>query len=121
MTARLGQTTYTYDGTEKKPSVTVTDGQVTLIASNYTVAYSNNVNAGTATVTITGVGNYSGTITLEFTINARELVVKPDAGLSKIYGETDPVLTYTHSGAVTGETPKFSGSLARAPGEDVGA
>ena len=120
MTARLGQTTYTYDGTEKKPSVTVTDGQVTLIASNYTVAYSNNVNAGTATVTITGVGNYSGTITLEFTINARELVVKPDAGLSKIYGETDPVLTYTHSGAVTGETPKFSGSLARATGEDVG-
>ena len=38
------------------------------IGTHYTVAYSNNINIGTATVTITGKGNYAGTITKNFTI-----------------------------------------------------
>ena len=49
----LGETTYTYDGTEKKPSVTVKDGTSTVYYEGYTVSYSNNTNAGTATVTVT--------------------------------------------------------------------
>ena len=38
-------------------------------STDYTVAYKNNTNAGTATITITGKGKYTGTITKTFVIN----------------------------------------------------
>ena len=69
LTVNLATTTYTYDGTAKEPAVTVKDGSTTLTSgTHYTVSYTNNTNAGTATVTITMKGNYSGTITKNFTI-----------------------------------------------------
>lgn len=43
---------YTYDGTEKTPAVTVTIGTMTVADTEYTVSYADNVNAGTATVTV---------------------------------------------------------------------
>ena len=68
-TVTLGTTSYTYDGTAKKPSVTVKDGTKTLTSgTDYTVSYSNNTNAGTATVTVAGKGNYTGTVSKNFTI-----------------------------------------------------
>ena len=69
-TVTLSATRYTYDGSAKKPSVTVKVGNKTLAKDvDYTVSYNNNIAAGTATVTITGTGNYSGTISKIFTIN----------------------------------------------------
>ena len=69
-TATLGTTSYTYGSDEKKPAVTVSDGTKNLTKDvDFTVTYSNNINAGTATVTIKGIGNYKGTITKTFTIN----------------------------------------------------
>jgi len=66
-------TNQTYTGSAITPSVTVKDGDTTLVKdTDYTVSYSNNVNAGTATVTITGKGNYTGTRTLNFTIVKKE-------------------------------------------------
>lgn len=41
-----------------------------ILDTDYTVTYANNVNAGTATITITGKGNYSGTLTYTFAIQA---------------------------------------------------
>lgn len=71
-TITLAQTSYTYDGNAKTPAVSsVKDGTVTIASSEYTVSYSNNTNAGTATVTIsdkTG-GNYTVSGTKNFTIN----------------------------------------------------
>ena len=59
----------TYTGEARTPEVAVTDGAHTLAANtDYTVAYSNNINVGTATATLTGMGNYTGTRTVEFTI-----------------------------------------------------
>ena len=59
-----------YDGSEQTPTITVTMGGGTLIEdTDYTVAYSNNTNAGQATVTATGIGNYTGTKDANFTIN----------------------------------------------------
>jgi hypothetical protein len=59
----------TYTGASIQPAVTVTDGNKTLTQGmDYMVYYSNNVNAGTATVTIVGMGNYTGTATGTFTI-----------------------------------------------------
>ena len=65
---------YTYDGTAKKPSVTVKYGSTVLSqGTDYTVAYSNNINAGKATVTVTGKGNYSGSKSVNFTITRKAL------------------------------------------------
>ena len=67
---------YTYDGDEIVPesdNVTVTlDGETLEADTDYTLAYSDNINAGTATVTVTGTGNYTGTATGNFTINKGE-------------------------------------------------
>ncbi len=59
--------TQDYTGNEIKPTpkVTLTDGT----ELNYTVAYSNNKEPGTATITYTLIGNYSGTITKTFKID----------------------------------------------------
>ena len=57
---------YDYTGKEIKPAVTcdgLTEG------TDFMVSYKDNINAGTAQIIITGIGNYSGTYTLEFTIN----------------------------------------------------
>jgi hypothetical protein len=64
----------TYTGSYIEPALTIKDGSKTLRAgSNYSVSYSDNVNAGTATVTVTGQGNYGGTATGQFTINPLQL------------------------------------------------
>ena len=68
----LSCTNYTYNGSARKPTVTVfkgtcsptlpfedTDREKLIEGEDYTVSYSNHINAGTATVTITGVGKYS--------------------------------------------------------------
>ena len=66
----LSSSSYTYDGSAKKPGVTVTDANGAKIASsNYSVAYSNNVKKGTATATVTFKGNYSGIVKKTFIIN----------------------------------------------------
>ena len=119
-TVTLSPTSYTYDGNAKTPTVTVKDGNTTLtLNTHYTIAYKNNINAGTGTVTITGKGNYTGTKVVNFTINKRTLKVIA-AAKSKIYGDKDPALTYTYSNEVSGQKPNFSGALSRDAGENVG-
>lgn len=62
-----------YTGSEIKhdDSITVTgkNGK-TLTSDDYDITYANNTNVGTATVTITGKGNYSGSVTLTFEIKS---------------------------------------------------
>ncbi|MBO4433740.1 MAG: hypothetical protein J5852_09450, partial [Clostridia bacterium] len=73
----LSATSYTYNGKEKKPSVTVKSGDTTLKnGTDYTVAYSNNVNAGTAAVKITGKGNYTFSETVKFAITKAAITPK---------------------------------------------
>ncbi|MGN1165803.1 MAG: CAP domain-containing protein [Lachnospiraceae bacterium] len=73
----------TYTGANLTPSVTVEDGSITLQSgTDYTVSYSNNTNAGTASVTITGKGNYGGTSTKEFTILQKNLEGADITGIS---------------------------------------
>jgi hypothetical protein len=59
-TAALETSSYTYDGTAKKPTVTVKYDGKTLSSKHYTVTYKNNTKAGTATVTVKGTGSYAG-------------------------------------------------------------
>ena len=79
--ASLSQYSYTSDGTEKCPDVTVTYGDKTLATgTDFTVSYKDNVKEGTATVTITGAGNYTGIINTTFTITAAPGKDDSDAG-----------------------------------------
>ena len=73
----ISQTVFKYDGTKKTPSVTVTDGNNVLSASVYSVAYTSNTDIGTATVTVTGKGNYTGTLTKEFKIIPEKSKINP--------------------------------------------
>ncbi len=54
------------------------------------------------------------------TVTPATLTVTPDAGQSKVFGDSDPVLTFAHAGAVAGETPAFAGALSREEGENAG-
>jgi hypothetical protein len=70
----------TYTGSEIKPVITVKDGSTTLsLNTHYTVSYSNNINAGTATVNVIGTGNYAGiTGSATFTINPKVIIFTID-------------------------------------------
>ena len=69
-TISLSETTCSYDGTAKEPTVTVKDGSSTIPSAEYTVSYTNNTEVGTATVTITDKegGNYIVSGSTSFTI-----------------------------------------------------
>lgn len=68
------QQAYTYDGTEKTPAVTVSmDGTELVVDTDYSVEYANNINAGTATVTVKGIGNYGGTVSKTFVISPKDI------------------------------------------------
>ena len=72
----LSSNSYTYDDKAKTPTVTIKNDTATLIKdTDYTVEYSNNINAGTATVTVTGIGNYTGILTKTFIINKAQQTV----------------------------------------------
>ncbi|HCL21242.1 MAG TPA: hypothetical protein DHW47_04800 [Oscillibacter sp.] len=70
-----------FTGRTITPTITVKDGTVVLTDADYSVAYANNIDAGTANVTITGKGNYTGSTSVKFTIaQAAAPVVVDDSG-----------------------------------------
>src|SRR5207248_4818111 len=82
-------------------------------------------NVGTYAITqgtLSAGSNYTinlGSVT--FAITPRGLTVTPNAGQSKLYGASDPALTYTHGTLYNGDTDSvFTGSLSRTGSENVG-
>ena len=74
----LGSSSMEYTGSKLEPTVSVAfpgkvDYDPPIDASNYDVSYDKNINVGTATVTVTGKGNYTGKATAQFTITAKDL------------------------------------------------
>ena len=105
-TIELDPDTFEYDGTAKKPDVTVKDGSIVIPASEYTVKYSNNTAVGTtAEVTIDDApgGNYivSGTATFTITAGAAKLTGAPQAKNLTYNG--NPQELVTDGAAVNGE------------------
>lgn len=93
----IADQTYTSEAIE--PTVTVKDGETTLVLNtDYTVAYSDNTAAGTATVTITAVegSNYSGTASKTFNIVKADITMTtaPAAVNGLVYsGEAQTLIT----------------------------
>ena len=81
---KLAYTSCTYNGTAKKPGVTVydVDGN-TLNKTDYTVSYKNNTASGAAGVTVTFKGNYAGRITATFVIYPKAVSIKTAQSTAK--------------------------------------
>ena len=93
-TISIPYSSYTYRGRGIKPTVTVKDasGKKLTKGTDYTVSYSNNTNVGTATITVTGKGAYTGTLKKTFKVKA--------LGLTSSYAKvTIPYSSYTWSGS----------------------
>ena len=105
----VSPSSYTYDGTVKKPSVTVKDVDTVIPSSEYTVSYSNNTNVGTATVTITDNdgGNYTVSGSANFVIVEADASYKaPTAKTGLTYnGRGQELIT---AGSATSGTMKYS-------------
>ena len=76
----------TYSGSEICPAVIVNDGETKLtLGTDYTVEYSDNVSAGTAKITITGAGDYTGSILKTFEIlKAEPTIVKAPTAVENL-------------------------------------
>ena len=102
-----------YDGKEHREVLTVKDtktGKDLIANKDYTVVYSNDlVNAGTVTIKVSGLGNYSGSFTKTYKITKR-LVTLTSATVSKTYdGQalTNTSITVSGDGFVEGEGASY--------------
>ena len=103
----------TYTGSPIVPKLTVKDGETALSKdTDYTVKYQNNLNAGTATVTLTGKGNYSDSVSKTFTIKQKDVTAQRDATDIQVvvdkgtfdaptFGDVTGTPTYSYDGATS--------------------
>ena len=100
-----------YDGKEHKWSTTVTDkaDKKLKAGTDYTVEYSTSdfTNVGTIEVTITGIGNYSGTVKRSYKVTPKEYTVTTDSA-TKTYSGTALTAGGKVEGIVSGETVEFT-------------
>lgn len=102
-TLKLSYAATPYTGSSLKPSVTVTYNGAKLVKNtDYTVSYSNNKEPGTATVKITGQGNYSGSLSKTFQITALTVSY---VTTSKLHYRTGCGTSYTSKGTVAKNKP----------------
>ena len=121
--ASFAQSDLVYSGAAQTPDVVVSQGETVLVANtDYVVSFADNLNAGEATVTITGIGNYVGELEKTFTI-APKPVTLTVADTSKMFGESDPEFGFAVEGLVErdGAVEELKDvELAREEGEDLG-
>ncbi|MBQ9028544.1 MAG: Ig-like domain-containing protein [Lachnospiraceae bacterium] len=102
----LEQTTYTYDGDPKKPAVTASyKGTALKEGTDYTVSYDNNVDAGTAVVTITGSEEYRGSVKKTFTIKKAKQTLKAE-NISVAFGASAQIEVSGAQGSVSYKSQK---------------
>ena len=103
-----------YNGEEHKNKPTVTDtktGKTLVEGTDYTLAYSDDVtNAGTVTVTIKGIGNYSGKTTTTYQITKRDVTLTSGSA-SRVYNKealTNGEVTVSGDGFATNEGATYT-------------
>ena len=96
---------YTGSAIAPEPDVTI-NGKTLVKGTDYTLSYANNVNAGTASITVTGMGNYSGTQTKNYTIAPLDISIATVSGVESSYAfngtEIKPTVTVTLDGKTLG-------------------
>lgn len=101
----ISEQNYVYDGTPKKPTVSVYYNGILLSENvDYSLTYSDFVVAGTAKVTVTGINSYTGSVTKAYTIkpitfNSKNLSVTFDKTSLVYYGSAvHPVMYVSFNG-----------------------
>ena len=107
-----------YSGEKIEPKATLTVKETTLTENtDFKVTYDNNINAGEGTVTLEGLGKYTGSLTgkgnnglsaLTFVIERVDLTVKAE-NKTATYGKDAPEYTVTYEGFVNNETASVLG------------
>lgn len=96
-----------YNGGELKPEIKVTYEGFTLTeGTDYTVSYSNNINAGQGTVTVTGKGNYFNSKSVHFDIGKRNLQLRWGDGTVTYDGNSKGVQAFIE-GVLSGDTVNY--------------
>ena len=120
--------TRTYDGTTDSTGTPIIIGELQFGQSSAFSQTFDDPNVGARVLTATGIvndGNGGANYTYDFSntevgeITELEIVITPDAGQNKVYGEDDPAFTYTFTPTLIGDD-EFSGALSRAEGINVG-
>lgn len=102
----INKTEYTYTGKEIIPEIRVVDRDIVLVkGKDYAVTYSNNVEAGTATIEVNLKGDYSGTKTTTFTINKAVLTPVATSNVKTYDGTKEAEGTVYLTGGVNNEIP----------------
>ncbi|NLZ45151.1 MAG: hypothetical protein GX896_00495 [Clostridiales bacterium] len=102
-TITLDKTSVDFTGAEIKVGVTVAyDGKTLAKDVDYTISYSNNINAGTANVKITGIGEYLGEKSASFTINKPATVSPPKKLVTTGSTSSSMHLSWTKSNSADG-------------------
>lgn len=83
---------WTYNGSAFTPAITVTDtklssGNLLTVNTEYKLVYTDNINAGEAKITVTGLGDYEGSVIVPFTINKADYQAEPPARITAVYGQ----------------------------------
>ena len=103
-TITLSSTSFTYNGSSQKATVTVKDGSTTLTeGTHYTVSYpTDTTSAGTKTITITGKGNYGSSTTKTYSIGNKTVktVFNPNGATLTAQSQSNPSSCSTISGVV---------------------
>lgn len=101
----LSESSYTYDGTSKVPNVTsvTLNGQTLTAGTDYAVVSSPATNAGSYTLTVNGIGSYSGTVTANWTIAKAQATISGADSISIVgTGESESeIYTTTGDGALS--------------------
>ena len=105
-----------YDGKEHKWSPTVVDREENALVegTDYTVEYATSdfTNVGTIDVTITGIGNYTGTVTRAYKITPKAYTVTTESA-TKVYDGTALTAGGKVNGIISGETVEFTTTGSR--------
>ena len=104
----LSNVVYTGKNQKQEPAVTTKDGKTTLVKeTDYTLSYSKDTkNVGEVTVTVTGKGNYSGTVQRKYQITKAPLTVETQSD-SKVYDGKPLTAPGTVKGFVEGENAEL--------------
>lgn len=99
-----------YTGSAIEPTITVKNGELTLVeGTDYSISYTDNINVGTAKVTVTAIQGscYQGTANKTFTIVKADVIVnKAPVGLNLVY--TGQPQALVEAGSVEGGTILYS-------------
>jgi hypothetical protein len=107
--------THTYDGTAQSPTYTVeSDGTPLISGMHFNANVTNNIYHGTATITVTGIGNYTGTESTTFAIAQRPLTIDFTAA-NKVYNRNTAATITSRTiadGLISGDAVTVSGGTA---------